>query len=104
MTTFDKAHFPHLHGPSSQEKGDAVVSLPRLRSGSGSLQHITTIPDLRFEQSYLKSIAPYVQTRRISGAGDDSNSVEVIGVEWRNVMWITVRDQLISPLLQGAIW
>ena len=29
---------------------------------------------------------------------------EIIHVQWGNVIWITVRDQVISPLLQGALW
>ena len=29
---------------------------------------------------------------------------EIIHVQWGKVIWITVRDQVISPLLQGALW
>lgn len=29
---------------------------------------------------------------------------EIIRVQWGKVIWITVRDQVISPLLQGALW
>jgi len=29
---------------------------------------------------------------------------EVIRVKWEKVLWVTMRDQVISPLLQGAIW
>lgn len=29
---------------------------------------------------------------------------EIIHVQWGRVIWITVRDQVISPLLQGALW
>ncbi|KAH6684169.1 hypothetical protein B0J14DRAFT_572290 [Halenospora varia] len=42
------------------------------------------LPDLRFEQSYLASIA-----------GADTR--------WR-VVYITVRDQVMLPLLQGMVW
>lgn len=42
------------------------------------------LPDLRFEQSYLASISKA-----------DTN--------WK-IAWITFRDQLILPLLQGTVW
>jgi hypothetical protein len=29
---------------------------------------------------------------------------EIIRVQWKSVIWVTVRDQVISPLLQGALW
>ncbi|KAJ3514525.1 hypothetical protein NLJ89_g2330 [Agrocybe chaxingu] len=29
---------------------------------------------------------------------------EVITVQWRKVFWATMRDQVISPLVQGALW
>jgi len=42
------------------------------------------LPDLRFEQSYLASLT-----------GAES---------WRRIAWITVRDQLLFPLIQGTLW
>ncbi|EEQ87120.1 hypothetical protein RJZ56_004506 [Blastomyces dermatitidis] len=42
------------------------------------------LPDLRFEQSYLASLK---------------------GAEtWQRVAWITLRDQVFLPLLQGTLW
>lgn len=29
---------------------------------------------------------------------------EVIAIQWGRVLWVTARDQIISPLLQGALW
>ena len=29
---------------------------------------------------------------------------EVVRVQWGRVIWITTRDQVLSPLLQGAVW
>lgn len=29
---------------------------------------------------------------------------EIIHVQWGKLIWITVRDQVVSPLLQGALW
>ncbi|GME28664.1 hypothetical protein GTA08_BOTSDO08093 [Neofusicoccum parvum] len=46
--------------------------------------HLPPLPDLRFEQSYLKSIA---------GCGSG----------W-GVAYVTVRDQVVLPLLQGTLW
>ncbi|KAI9374905.1 DUF1770-domain-containing protein [Aspergillus egyptiacus] len=42
------------------------------------------LPDLRFEQSYLASIR-----------GADT---------WGRVAWITIRDQVLLPLIQGTLW
>ena len=43
------------------------------------------IPDLRFEPTYLAKLA----------AADPG---------WKSVIWVTIRDQVISPLLQGVLW
>jgi len=43
------------------------------------------IPDLRFEPTYLARL-------------------EVAGPGWQSVVWVTVRDQVLSPLIQGALW
>lgn len=29
---------------------------------------------------------------------------ETIEVDWKNLLWATTRDQIISPFLQGALW
>ncbi|KAF4618514.1 hypothetical protein D9613_010011 [Agrocybe pediades] len=29
---------------------------------------------------------------------------ETITLQWRKIFWVTMRDQVISPLLQGALW
>ncbi|KAI0326161.1 hypothetical protein GY45DRAFT_1259545 [Cubamyces sp. BRFM 1775] len=75
------------------------------------------VPDLRFEYSYVRSVAPYVHidSTTASGKGKEKavlgsysgevapSAGEVVRVEWGNILWITTRDQLISPLLQGAL-
>ena len=43
------------------------------------------IPDLRFEPTYLAKLA----------TADPG---------WKSVVWVTIRDQVISPLLQGILW
>lgn len=98
--------------------------------------YLPAIPDLRFEQSYLKSIKRFVhieessEPRRVDEKGKGKENIEqdlptdpeielvvrrdvtpivdvshrVIGIEWGQVIWVTTRDQVISPLLQGALW
>ncbi|KAJ9325571.1 hypothetical protein C8Q69DRAFT_447621 [Paecilomyces variotii] len=46
--------------------------------------HLPPLPDLRFEQSYLASLR-----------GADT---------WGRIAWITIRDQVILPLMQGTLW
>ncbi|KAH9060633.1 hypothetical protein EDB87DRAFT_1561706 [Lactarius vividus] len=43
------------------------------------------VPDLRFEPTYLAKLA-------------------TAGPGWQSVVWVTIRDQVISPLLQGVLW
>ncbi|KAI1815991.1 hypothetical protein GGS20DRAFT_277789 [Poronia punctata] len=58
----------------------SVLERPRRRRA----QSFPPMPDLRFEQSYLHSIA---------------------GAEtWWRVAWITVRDQVMMPLAQGVLY
>jgi len=69
------------------------------------------LPDLRFEKTYIKSIRPYMHTE-ISGAyrtGElekrgHADAVELVRLDWGRVLWITVRDQVLSPFAQGAVW
>ncbi|KAH9836311.1 uncharacterized protein C8Q71DRAFT_761791 [Rhodofomes roseus] len=97
-----------------EKSGHREAALPPRR--------MPAVPDLRFEQSYLASIKPYVHIERsvveqpvvdekgkgkaaeLPGEGDGSEvTTEVITVQWGRVTWITTRDQIISPLLQGAL-
>jgi len=123
---------------------------------------LPVIPDLRFEQSYLRSIASHVQVSdapapeldfsqedtpfigkskgkekalnvandwtgyhivdakkdaegvppprvataegKAAGPASGLSSTQVVKIDWVKVAWVTSRDQMISPLLQGAIW
>ncbi|ORY13810.1 hypothetical protein BCR34DRAFT_623599 [Clohesyomyces aquaticus] len=47
-------------------------------------QNMPPLPDLRFEQSYLKSIEK--------------------AKSWKGVLWITVRDQVIMCFASGVLW
>ena len=71
------------------------------------------IPDLRFEYSYLKNIQPFVKIERVArkgqlehheGEGEEESPCEIIEIQWGQVLWVTLRDQVVSPLLQGTLW
>ncbi|KAJ9108132.1 hypothetical protein QFC19_002599 [Naganishia cerealis] len=89
------------------------------------------IPDLRFEQSYLLSIRPFLHAKSDKGnaaKGQKSEASNVSGgpesmslttsadqdavfswgkeleVDYRNLLWVTFKDQLVSPLVQGFFW
>ncbi|KAI0822978.1 hypothetical protein BC628DRAFT_1326056 [Trametes gibbosa] len=83
-------------------------------------RRIPPVPDLRFEYSYVRSVAPHVhieqaaspppstsekgKEKAVEGLVLESQGREVVRVEWGRILWITTRDQVISPLLQGALW
>ncbi|KAI0447987.1 hypothetical protein F4803DRAFT_545513 [Xylaria telfairii] len=62
----------------------SVLVRPREAPRRHRAQSFPPMPDLRFEQSYLHSIA---------------------GAEtWGRIAWITVRDQIMMPLAQGILY
>lgn len=95
-------------------------------------RRIAALPDLRFEQSYLRSVRPYVHVERVStfdsevsskdekgktvaqpeddtlhheiSSGTVIRKEEDIQIQWANVLWVTTKDQVLSPLIQGALW
>ena len=117
---------------SGSESEDLFESSEHGRNQPAPLSRalLPVIPDLRFEQSYLKSIKGFVhikegpQERGIVEAKDkgkeelpqesaqvrsDVNPIvdsshHLVRIDWSQVAWITTRDQVISPLLQGALW
>ncbi|KAJ5908527.1 hypothetical protein N7495_001209 [Penicillium taxi] len=104
--TIQTAHIVHnpdvshdINPATAASEKQPVVAVPE--SDSGSLdsdivsprnvvrpirrrQTLPPLPDLRFEQSYLHSLR-------------DADS-------WGRVTWITVRDQVLLPLIQGTVW
>lgn len=70
------------------------------------------IPDMRFEHIYIRSVKPYIHVedapnvegdravKTVAGAG----SGEVVRVQWGHVLLVTLRDQILSPLVQGILW
>jgi hypothetical protein len=98
------------------EPENGYPELEEIGRESGQHSHRTklpVIPDLRFEYSYLKSIQHFVEVEGLDEQGGWTQtkraerfdqSFEVIKVQWGRVLWVTVRDQVISPLVQGALW
>ncbi|KAJ6598488.1 hypothetical protein DFH09DRAFT_1394840 [Mycena vulgaris] len=62
---------------------------------------LTSVPDLRFEYGFIKSVRPYFGLRE-KGKGKEAG--DVVEIQWQDVAWVTVRDQVLSPLVQGALW
>ncbi|OCF39459.1 hypothetical protein I317_06732 [Kwoniella heveanensis CBS 569] len=159
MTSLDPSHIPfsksaqavhHVETSASDDKSSKFPdTLPTVRQrheggrghrkGKGKhsegegrervRQAMPPMPDLRFEQSFLLSIRPYLTPRPtiktieekgsmpsgashneskslVSGAEDDQvfHWGRQVDVDWKQVGWVTLRDQIVSPLLQGMIW
>ncbi|OQE24951.1 hypothetical protein PENFLA_c009G10967 [Penicillium flavigenum] len=77
---------PVAVGPDSETNSIAsdIVHPSRVIRPVHRRQTLPPLPDLRFEQSYLASIK-------------DADT-------WGRVAWITIRDQVLLPLIQGTIW
>ena len=83
-----------------------------------------SIPDIRFEQTYLSRVLSCLHVEQIPGRAGDVNSPsssdpfsaathvspvitssqQITRIDWGKLVWITVRDQVIMPLLQGMLW
>ncbi|PGH15761.1 hypothetical protein AJ79_02141 [Helicocarpus griseus UAMH5409] len=82
-------HHRHHHRRSPSDASDATSISSDIidrRRTIRPLQRapLPPLPDLRFEQSYLASLK-----------GAES---------WQRVAWITLRDQVLLPLIQGTLW
>ncbi|KII84273.1 hypothetical protein PLICRDRAFT_358975 [Plicaturopsis crispa FD-325 SS-3] len=119
MSSFDPFRLPSHRASEMHAGDDDNDDLPGSSKTHAALTRLPVIPDLRFEQSYLRSIAAYVHVspgdethakdaawRRESGevAALPSPAHRVVSIDWGNVVWVTARDQVLSPLLQGALW
>jgi hypothetical protein len=60
---------------------------------------LATIPDLRFEQSYIQSIDQHVKFRRAKDGQE-----EVLEIGWGPLLWSTFQKQVFAPFVQGAAW
>lgn len=125
MTSLDPTHL--TFGRQKDSRAQAVYRTSDTHTQHGKLR-LPPIPDLRFEQAYLKSIAPYIHSQKAGesssvpqtqpasvekGKSTREQEVEKVdlvsrvdvpaeySIEWDRVAYITLRDQVISPLLQG---
>ncbi|KAE8355509.1 hypothetical protein BDV28DRAFT_38264 [Aspergillus coremiiformis] len=84
-TAFSEKKHIAEHAPSEAGSIPSDIVDPRRMIRPPSRRHnLPPMPDLRFEQSYLASIR-----------GADT---------WGRVAWITIRDQVLLPLIQGTLW
>lgn len=98
----------------TSHRADPFSTRMDLRHGAdlGLTHKAIPIPDLRFEYTYLKNVWPHVHLERTEGQSsmllEKTDTLparsEVVRVQWGRVLWVTVRDQLLSPFVQGAIW
>ncbi|TYJ56603.1 hypothetical protein B9479_002695 [Cryptococcus floricola] len=139
MTSLDPSHNPLSH--KAQAVYDPAHSSPfpdnlpqpsrhghdkAKREGKRRVtRQMPPLPDLRFEQSYLLSIRPFLKpSPRTESGREDKKSEKPSGaavaqstdrdevfhwgrevdVDWQKVAWVTIRDQLFAPLIQGAVW
>ncbi|EAS30553.1 uncharacterized protein CIMG_06032 [Coccidioides immitis RS] len=87
---FSASHRRHHENTLERVPSDAeslstgIVDPSRMVKSNHHRATLPPLPELRFEQSYLASI---------SGAES-----------WGRIAWITVRDQVLLPLMQGTLW
>ncbi|KIJ23847.1 hypothetical protein M422DRAFT_786053 [Sphaerobolus stellatus SS14] len=115
MTSLDPSHLPTRAGHDPRSRGQAV-QYSTIGTHDGRHKVTLPIPDLRFEQSYLRSlkryggVAAYKDEKKgkveLGGEVARVEEANVYGVpmriEWGWVVYITARDQVLSPFIQGA--
>ncbi|KAI0683858.1 hypothetical protein BC835DRAFT_1422879 [Cytidiella melzeri] len=98
--------------PGSPDSHHALMDrhndFPRHKRG------MPAVPDLSFERTYIKSIKPYIHMKvsetHADGDGQTTElltrtkEAEVLRIDWGMILWVTFRDQLLPPFLQGAAW
>ncbi|CCL99214.1 uncharacterized protein FIBRA_01229 [Fibroporia radiculosa] len=101
-------HFSDLAHMQEYSDTDEELEVARMREYSHSRPRRLGIPpiiDRRFENSYLQSLSSYVTVGENS-SGEKGKARATTGptlrIQWGRVFWVTTRDQVISPLLQGV--
>lgn len=116
MTTVDPTHIPAAFraGRRQLSKEQAAHHARHSSSGRSPLQ-MSHIKDFRFEPYFLETVAEYVRVVEQDpyhrdekyAEGSDigvEGSRQIVVMNWSKVLWITIRDQVLNPLLQGAVW
>lgn len=115
MTSLDPSHIPSRIHPTL---GTATQPFSRRDS-----KPLLTVPDLRFESGYLKSISRYIVPVRevVVPVDEDGHDLDpedndeidelkgvktttIYGINWTGLLGVMFRDQVVSPLLQGLVW
>jgi hypothetical protein len=109
-----------VHKYSTPDSRSRLPVIPDLRFEYSYLRSV--LPYIQIERSTpltdVHPVDPAHEYERINIPGDQKETEgndttllstpilasEVIRVQWGKVIWITVRDQVVSPLLQGALW
>ncbi|KAF7970160.1 hypothetical protein HWV62_24864 [Athelia sp. TMB] len=128
MSTFAYAHEPMTDDLSSEDGSvdssnhyhadldeDLHPRHPHTAFSRSEGKPLMAIPDLRYEQSYMRSVKPYIHLEpRPEGHVAHAVKLDVVQVvdserqiakiEWGRLITVTFRDQVISPFLQGLIW
>ncbi|EIW69556.1 hypothetical protein TREMEDRAFT_30372 [Tremella mesenterica DSM 1558] len=133
MTTLNPSHLPipgssrgqAIYDPSSSRDVFPSMDMDHLsdddderkgrREGRKRVRgNMPPLPDLRFEQTISEKGPIPSSTEKeeeldvglVTGAENDEvfHWGRKVRVDWGKVGWITFRDQLISPLIQGALW
>lgn len=127
MTNYLSPHDSHdyIHIPP-----DYPFHPPDIEREEYSPRKRLPIPDLRFEQVYLKRIQNCIHiepvARNVKEKGREhpaeadledtefttsthatsliNSSQQIVRVDWGKIAYITLRDQIMMPLLQGMLW
>ncbi|KAH7345604.1 hypothetical protein B0J17DRAFT_640508 [Rhizoctonia solani] len=130
MTSLDPSHLPEFGWkPQPRTRGEAVYeqqyaplpikTLPDLRFEQAYLSALKPFVHIRAEQVQDKAKAqgsveePVVEATSLAepvgfdivsqGAGVSRYGIPE-RIEWGKIAWVTIRDQVISPLVQGTVW
>ncbi|CBQ67512.1 conserved hypothetical protein [Sporisorium reilianum SRZ2] len=115
-----RRHTNHSSASSDDDALSRTSSSSSSTSDDGLASKLPTLPDLRFEQSYLATIRGFLHEDTPQHDADEKHHrVDVthsavrdehelwlgnLRVEWFPILYVTLRDQLVSPLIQGAVW
>jgi len=91
--------YVHVERNGSQAEPTHAELLDRafLAEGFETLDATLGIPGKEKEEGFAEGDVKVVNP---SAPGPS----EIITVQWKKILWVTMRDQVISPLLQGALW